>query len=291
MKKQLTTAALGLLVGLSGCATTPKPVAYQEKHSRAYNIAQAGGLSEVKDQVVPRADFEALQTAGNVTADTLALTSSAGLGLGFGPGFALALVNSAIAPKGTAERSSLVAWLPASAALNTRAALDAMFSHVKESAETTLAEMGAEFLLTSEQEVKRSGKTVLVAVYGVMHDDWGCPKESPRAKARRDDFCFLTARVVEPDLAPAPTFFPELGDPAFRFSSSHKAWYNTLEFRRSKTSTAPEDALYSNLSKNLPAWSFLYLAPKAVTLSTGEQIGFPYLLEQGRVELFVFPKD
>ncbi|NLO78876.1 MAG: hypothetical protein GX093_00940 [Xanthomonadaceae bacterium] len=104
-------------------------------------------------------------------------------------------------------------------------------------------------------------------------------------------YCHVIVRIMEPDLQPAPTFFPELGESAYRFGSEHKTWYNSVQFKRAVTSSAPEDVLLQNLSKNLPQHVFLYIAPKTVRRSDSEKNGFPYLLEQGRMELFVYPKD
>ncbi|EGK1921762.1 hypothetical protein IOP19_004770 [Salmonella enterica] len=37
-------------------------------------------------------------------------------------------------------------------------------------------------------------------------------------------------------------------------------------------------------------WAYLYLAPKSVELDNGEKVAFPYLLDQGKAELFVYPE-
>ena len=50
MMKKLTTIIVATGLGLaSGCAMTPNSYRYKTEHSRAYNIAEAGGLIHVQD--------------------------------------------------------------------------------------------------------------------------------------------------------------------------------------------------------------------------------------------------
>ncbi len=58
----ITTVAL-VVAALSGCASTSsyEPAAYKTNHSRAYNIAEAGGLvTGIQDASVPRDKLERL---------------------------------------------------------------------------------------------------------------------------------------------------------------------------------------------------------------------------------------
>lgn len=58
--KKLTTIIVAAGLGLaSGCAMTPNRYQYKADHSRAYNIAETGGLiTGIKDTAVPRDQLE-----------------------------------------------------------------------------------------------------------------------------------------------------------------------------------------------------------------------------------------
>lgn len=63
MKKALITTVALAVAALSGCASTSsyEPTAYKTNHSRAYNIAEAGGLvTGIQDASVPRDKLERL---------------------------------------------------------------------------------------------------------------------------------------------------------------------------------------------------------------------------------------
>ncbi|HFU9958896.1 TPA: hypothetical protein ACH7R7_002541 [Escherichia coli] len=70
----------------------------------------------------------------------------------------------------------------------------------------------------------------------------------------------------------------------------HKTAYNFVNVGNGAASHAPQQAIYAAISKQLPAWAYLYLAPKSVELDNGEKVAFPYLLDQGKAELFVYPE-
>jgi hypothetical protein len=55
-------------------------------------------------------------------------------------------------------------------------------------------------------------------------------------------------------------------------------------------SHAPQQAIYAAISKQLPDWAYLYLAPKSVELENGDKVAFPYLLGQGKPEFFAYPE-
>lgn len=81
---------------ITGCASTSEPVVYDSSHSRAYNIAQAGGLYDVKDKKVPRADYESLSFISDSAENTLLFTSSAGLGMNLSEDFGVGLLKAAL---------------------------------------------------------------------------------------------------------------------------------------------------------------------------------------------------
>ena len=81
MTKKLTVIILA--AGLaSGCATTTSSYQYKGDHSRAYNLAQAGGLYDARDYDIPRDQRDGVMSKGwDVTGDALLFNSGHGLGL------------------------------------------------------------------------------------------------------------------------------------------------------------------------------------------------------------------
>lgn len=112
MTKKLT--AIILAAGLaSGCATTTNNYQYKGDHSRAYNLAQAGGLYDARDYDIPRDQRDGVISKGwDVTGDALLFNSGHGLGLDWGKSLGLGLLTSAFAPKGVMERDSVFGWVP-----------------------------------------------------------------------------------------------------------------------------------------------------------------------------------
>lgn len=52
-------------------------------------------------------------------------------------------------------------------------------------------------------------------------------------------------------------------------------------------SHAPQQAIYAAISKQLPAWAYLYLAPKSVELDNGEKVAFlTFLIREKQSYLF-----
>lgn len=104
------------------------------------------------------------------------------------------------------------------------------------------------------------------------------------------DMCSVKVNIVEPRIGTAPDFVSGVQGTAYAFTSGHETDYNFVKVGNGTASHAPQQAIYAAISKQLPAWSYLYLAPKSVELESGDKVGFPYLLGQGKAELFVYPE-
>jgi hypothetical protein len=106
-----------VVAALSGCASTSsyEPAAYKTNHSRAYNIAEAGGLvTGIQDASVPRDKLERLtDTKTFGAAYVLSGYMSPQIGMTDWQGGLVNLANWAIGPKQHGARNSLIAWMPA----------------------------------------------------------------------------------------------------------------------------------------------------------------------------------
>ncbi|WP_431623116.1 hypothetical protein [Enterobacter cloacae] len=285
MKKALITTVALAVAALSGCASTSsyEPTAYKTNHSRAYNIAEAGGLvTSIQDASVPRDKLERLtDTKTFGAAYVLSGYMSPQLGMTDWQGGLVNLANWAIGPKQHGARNSLIAWMPANEAVSPADAQAKFLSHVKVSIESALTDLGANFTLLYDKDGRLT--------YQFYKNEWGCPTWV-NGQSKVADMCSVKVKIVEPRLGSAPNFVSGVQGTAYAFTSGHETAYNFVNVGNGAASHAPQQAIYAAISKQLPAWAYLYLAPKSVELDNGEKVAFPYLLDQGKAELFVYPE-
>ncbi|MFV7516703.1 hypothetical protein [Enterobacter kobei] len=286
MNKILIATTALCVTALSGCASTSaryEPVAYRTDHSRAFNIAEAGGLKTgIQDASVPRDQLERLtdtKTFGAAYVLSGYISPSVG-GLSDWQGGLVNLANWAIGPKQHGARNSLLAWMPTSEAASPTDAQAKFISHVKISVESSLTELGAQFTLLYDKDGNLT--------YQFYKSEWGCPTWI-NGKSKVSDMCSIKVRVVEPSRGTAPAFIPGVQGDAYAFTSGHETQFNFINVKNGAASHAPEQAVYAKISQNLPTWGFIYLAPKEVAMESGDKVQFPYLLEKGKPELFVYP--
>lgn len=283
MKKLLSIATLLATSSLFGCASTSTtPTAYMENHSEAYNIAHAGGLiTDIQDTKVP--------------ADKLGSITESMLKVGFvGAGYVnpqlgmtnwqtagIHLLGEMLEPDSHGARNSLMAWMPLSEASSTEDAQNQLLSHVKVSIAAAMDEVGASY----ETIFDKDGKLVIQFI----KNEWNCP-EYVSGKTKLDDLCRVRAHVFEPRQAAAPAFIAGAQEQRYIFSSGHGRKYQRLNLLVSDDSNVPEDEVYATISKHLPSWTYLYLAPGNVSMDDDQVIDFPYILNNGEAKVFVIPE-
>ncbi|ELA4930585.1 hypothetical protein RFS42_002326 [Vibrio vulnificus] len=280
MNKFLGAIAVTACLAMIGCASTSEPVVYDISHSRAYSIAQAGGLYDVKDKKVPRADYESLSFAGDAAANTLLFTSSAGLGMSLSEGFGVGLLAAVLENPDPSQRNSIMAWMPQADAESTEQAQKLLLEQVTQAMSATLKELSVGYEKTSATD----DETTEFYFYS---DELGCPQYEQGMTNR--DLCYMRAQIIEPYLQISPDFV-ESSTQAYTFSSNHKYRYNRFKVTPGKTATLPLDQIYASVSKKLPEWVYLYIT--SGNLQFGEQsVTAPYLLEQGQPNLFIIPDE
>lgn len=287
MKKLFITTMAFVIAGVSGCASTStsyEPTTLKANHSRAYNIAEAGGLvTGIQDATLPRDKLERLtDTKTFGAAYVLSGYTSPQIGMTNWQGGLINLANWAIGPKQHGARNSLIAWMPSTEATSPAAAQAKMLSHVKVSVESALSGLGADFTLVYDKDGNLT--------YQFYNENWGCPKWV-NGKSTVANMCSIKARIVEPLSGNAPSFISSAESSVFAFTSGHETQYNKLVITNGSESKVPQQAVYAAVSKQLPGWAYIYLAPKSVELENGESVDFPYILEKGQPNLFVYPKD
>ena len=266
---------------MTGCASTSQPVSYDESHSRAYNIAQAGGLYDVSDKYVPRENYESLQFAGSAATNSLLFTSSFGANLDLTSGLGLGLVTSFLEQPDTASRNSVIAWMPKSEASSTKNAQEKLLSEMKTAIESTLEEMGLEYEATN-------GNSERKVEFYFHSEEYGCPIYKPGMT--NVDLCYIATEVFEPREAKAPSFVGVDEIDSYAFESNHSVYYNRFRVTPGKGSHVPSDKIYSLVSGKLPSWAYVYVA--SGNIQVGEsKFKTPYLLDNSEPLLFIHPEN
>lgn len=276
MKKTLTSfIALSMLYG---CSTTPRT--YSDSQSEAYNIVRAGGLYEdIQDTEVPA------DQVGSVTESMLKVGFiSSGfmkpqLGMTSFQTGGLHLLTELFEPDTHGERNSLMAWMPTSAAKTEEEAQTKLLDQINASMIAAFDELNIGHRLILRQEGFISMQFI--------KDEWNCPLSVKGRRTKLEDMCRVRIRVYEPDVELSPAYIAGAEEARYVFDAGHDYKFHWLNVVKSKNGQVPEDQVYTAISKKLPDWVYLYLAPGKVTKADGKPIKYPYVLHKGDTKFFV----
>lgn len=278
---KLTGIAL-LATTMAGCATTAT-TKYSEDNSRAYNLAQAGGLYKARDTALGEEEYSsAMSNITNAFSDAALFNSSAGMGLSGGASLGLGLAGALFAAPGHMERDSAFAFVPTSEAASREEAdellRDSFFNAVQEAA----AELGytIEHKGNDLRHPAAHGRTAMGIA--VVDEENGCYgyeriKSGNDAKAYG---CYVSLQIPERGerTLPAPEAVNVPGSVYTYPATDHKESMRFF-FLPNEDATMAKVPLAVKISEHMPEWFFLYLAP--------EDDQPPMILEQGEPELFI----
>lgn len=289
LKKTALIGAVILAATIStGCSFTPT---YYEQNSFAKNATNMGGSLSIKDRPAPEGGVNNFtQTVGF---ERLYIASGFAQGLVTG---GLNLLNVAIDDGPRESRSSVFGWMPLSYADSREDAHRQLVAHVKQAIVRTLEHSDVEYT-----EIK-SRDTGFVGYY--IHDESvGCPSTVEQQKWHTDniyyinsiknpDACFVRATIHTPRIDPTPSAIvaKHTEKESYQLPVGNKSNFSTIQVASPQKSDLKENLLYTQISKNLPEWMYLYLAPKTVSLGQNGKIDFPYILNQGEASFFVHPE-
>lgn len=271
---------------ISGCSFTPK---YFEQDSFARNATYMGGSLSVKDRAAPKGGVgNFTQTVGFERA-YIATGFASGLSTG-----GLHLLDVLIDDGPRESRSSVFGWMPLSYADSREDAHRQLVAHVKQAIVRTLEHSDVEYT-----EIK-SRDTGFVGYY--IHDERiGCPATVTQQKWHTDniyyinsiknpDACFVRALINTPRIDPTPSakVAKHAEKESYQLSVGSKSNFSTVQIVSPFKSDLKENLLYTEISKNLPEWMYIYLAPNTVSLGQSDKINFPYLLNKGEAHFFVY---
>ncbi|MBB3105165.1 hypothetical protein [Azomonas macrocytogenes] len=276
-------ASLGIMI-LTGCATTaPEPQPYDPTKSRALNLAYAAGLDRLTDQEIPKEQGQHITDSlayNALWAHTNFVSPAPGFS-SFGAG-ALSVAGWLFAPKEKEARNSLVAWMPKTMARTPEEAEDKMLDIVKEAIDKGLTDLGVDFYF-----LYKTRKSISAVSFLINDAAYGCPQVKPEDSIL--NICGVTFIVREPLIGKTSTVVSEHEYPTYFFDPRPDVKYSKIFIEQTANSKLPEQSIYAAISKHLPKWVLLYLAANEVKQKDASKIPFPYILQQGKAELFIKP--
>lgn len=283
MNHKLIPSLITVALLATGCASTSEPLSYNDKKSRALNIAQAGGIYDASDRIVPRANYENLQLAGNTLSNTLLFTSSAGAGLNLSEGFGVGLALYLLENPTPANRNSIIAWMPQNEANSEKEAAEKLRQVFTKAIEKSLDELGA-------NHVKSPGNKDEIVEIRFDSEALGCPDYEKNQELHWKELCFVQAQIIEPRTPSLTPSFVSSEATSYRFNSKDKYRFHRFNVLVPEHAKEIQEPLARAISSHLPQWAYIYIARGQVQLN--EQIvTVPYLLEQGTPHLFIHHDD
>lgn len=291
MMKKLTTIIVATGLGLaSGCAMSPNSYQYKADHSRAYNLAQAGGLQEAKDYDVPNDQKGSLTSKGlDATSNAVLFNSGSGFGLDWGQSLGLGLLTSAFAPKGGMERDSVFGWISESQASDKRKAWEMMSSTLFDGIEKSLQQANIKFIVDSKNKYQ---KFPLVSEFihssvRIVAPEHGCP-DWEAAGGKYDKTCNISTVVHAPteNAQKTPDFIAS-GQKSYTFYADDVTDYSRIEVNIPKGANLNKNQLLARISRELPSWAFIFVASQK--MDSGGYTA-PVILATGKPELFITPQ-
>lgn len=292
MMKKLTTIIVATGLGLaSGCATTANSYQYKKDYSRAYNLAQAGGLHDAKDYEVPRDQRDRLTSKSlDATSNALLFNSGNGFGLDWGKSLGFGLLTTAFAPKGTMERDSIFGWVPESQASDDQKAWEMMSSTLLNGIEKSLQKANVKYVVNNKNKIQDFPllSEYILSSVRIIAPEHGCPDWEA---AGGDYFktCTISTVVHAPsEKAQKIPDFITMEQRGYTFDASNNTDYSSITVNIPKGSNLDKNPLLASISQELPSWAFVFVASQK--LDSGGYTA-PVILTAGKAEFFITPDE
>jgi hypothetical protein len=283
---------------LAGCAGAPKMHAHNPDQSEAWNLAWPADI-KIRDAKVPKSGPIAPERgiAGAATVGTLSyLSPPPGFSSGFGAG--LSAIAWLADTERLSERSRIIAWVPKSEASTAEAAADLFYRAFKKSFEEAARQQDfpgsiriTEFYEVDEKYIRR--------FHAILDGDEcsGKPFGRDNLMYCAPGFSMPTGRRNGTGYGVDEGVAPEAlgGYPAWRVTGSMpRGVWDRRNGEVVYPPMLPEVEILSILSKKLPEWSYIYVAPLYNAIQNDEGkfvwLGFPAILHQGNPLYFIRPE-
>lgn len=271
----LMTSLLALAL-LSGCASTGI-TEYHENHSRAWNLTHSVGMTQMKDEEVPSDQLPSnLRSAADMAIDVSYFMNSATLSMNFADAFGLGLIGLLTAPDGHAERSTIIAWVPASEAKDQEAAHVWLNRSIKDAALMAMENLEIEDIVESSERTD----TILGDLYDTTRI------EGINAEGKKCSIWYRTYPENVSEEKPIPDFIVTNATGYQVYAGKDIAFPKTVVYCGSET-LEPYLALINEVSKQLPDTVQLY----SRVIKNGDQVIPPIVYDHGQAFLFLTQED
>ena len=282
MEKIIAVTAIALLA--QGCTTLgltkPEPAAYNDRVSRATNIAWAGGIKEAHD-------VESKLGANGKEIDALIGFGYAGRDLGIGSAAGMAASLLIPKPKSDFSFDTLIAWIPVESAATPEAAQRQFSVSMIKAVRQSLDALGTDYKITHKDEEVNRGlfrnhfdRTSIFSITSEVH---GCPAASEGL--RWGERCHIGIYVHPPVKALAPAYLG--GMESWLFGNVNgSAGRSSLYFFVPKASTLDELAIYQKIGEYTPENTFVFVPAFVPKRGSSEASRPPVLIGQSETLRF-----
>jgi len=278
-KSALVAGSLLSVSLLSGCASSGGGglKAYEENHSRAWNLTHSVGMTKLKDSTVPRDQIpNAILGALDTGIDVWYFMDSQMLNMDFGNALGLGLIGMMSRQEEQSERSSIVAWIPQEAVESRDVAHLWLGDQLRDATTTameTLEIEGEVEFHNREKKVPFSAAYYETMIRGVKKDGTKCGAY------------IRTYSEIISELQPLPDFLAKETQ-GYQVYAGHPAKYPRIIVYCASTSLKQQVEFSVEVSKHLPETVFFYTS----FLKSEDDKVPPMVYDHGKALFFLVEK-
>ena len=276
----------GVLLSISACATKV-PLTYNKQDSKALNIAKAANIEYgLKDAEVPEdtlSDFRQTKVFG--MAYGLVGYNSPMYGLPSSGSAGMNILAWALMPKSPSARNSIIAWMPESIGAQTEdGAINKMADLIISA--TEMAAKDLKFL--TKAYIAKNGMDKRGFAISLTNDKSEHCKVPEKENSTVSE-CVISYKVRRPHkISNTPDY---IGGGKTWFFDPVERMYTAMIFKKIKYFQYNQLELLVAVSKYLPVWVYIYLAPGEVRVTEKDHLKVPLILNRGQLHYFIKAKS
>lgn len=269
-------AYAAVLLFLSGCASTNSSTqnTYDSTKSRAYNLAQAAGISDARDAEREHLSENELY---KVASNTDLLMWDKGANWSAGEALGASLLFAALEPTSNFAKDSVFGWMPSSMAtdpVQARARMSEVATSAMKKALNSLGYMHEVTLENYDQKaVFGGGSAFLFSQITIIDEDKGCP--APDSVDHYSKTCYVSSQIIEPSQSFEPAF---LGSSETWSFTTEGVKTSSVKLNFPEGATVDRVSIIGAISEQLPDWAYIF-APQSdetpsMVLNSGKPLYF-----------------
>lgn len=284
MKIVIKLILVSIFILLTACAAK-KPFTYNSEYSKALNVVKAAkmdyGLRDVKIPKDTVFDIRDTKTFG--VAYGLAGYNSPMPGMSASSAAGLNLLAWALQPKSPSARNSIIAWMPESVGGKTKeGALDKMSDLIIDATEKAAKDLK----YTTKAFVAKKGADKRGFAISLTDNESENCQVSTKPNSTVSE-CNIAYKVRYPHRIEMSSDFVG-GGPAWFFDPIERK-YTSMIFQNKKDYQYNQFELLIRVSKYLPKWAYIYLAPGEIQITKDRKVNVPLVINNGDIFYFIKP--